>query len=261
MSNRSRGIAMRTDKIKEAMNSKMLILLLSFILFAGATLCQNAPKETGPNSGTPSHNSDLIGSATVNSSLPGQSPAEKEEDIRGIWSINLNGSEQYVMVLHQIGDDLFGSCKSDATGWNAAVLGSMYKTRLDLVTTANENGSLTSIRFNGTLQNQSISGTFVRSDDLGNFDSGSFKAVLINRDISGYSPAKSAKTARQSVSAPDSSSSPSPPPSDSSATSGQSQPKQLGDSKYVDVHSMSGYVPESLGVGFVGDGTMGAGMG
>jgi hypothetical protein len=193
-------------------------------------------------------------SPSQNSAL-GQSPAEKAWDIQGIWSINLKGSEQYAMVLHQSGDDLFGSCKSDASGWNAVVMGSIYKTRLELVTTAIENSSLTSTRFNGTFQNESISGTFVKSDDLGNVDSGLFKAVLINRDVSGYSPAKSTNAARPSISAPVSSSA----PSDSPASSGQAQPKQLGNPKYVDVHSMSGYVPESLGVGFVGDGTMGAG--
>lgn len=234
---------------------RLLILLLAFILFASSTLCQNAPKETGLNSISPSQNSDLTGSATVDSSLLGQSPTDKAEDIQGIWSINLKGSEQLVMVLHQSGDDLFGSCKSDGSGWNAAVLGSMYKTRLELVTSAIENSSLTLTRFNGTLQNQSISGTFVKSDDLGNVDSGLFKAVLINKDVSGYSPAKSTEDARQSISATVSSSE----PSDAPAYSGQAKPKQLGNPKYVDVHSMSGYVPESLGVGFAGDGTMGAG--
>ena len=155
----------------------MFIFLLAFILFASSSLCQNAPEETGQNDSSPSQNPALIGSATVNSSLLGQSPAEKADDIQGIWSINLKGSEQYPMVLHQSGDDLFGSCKSDAYGWNAAVLGSMYKTRLELVTTAIENSSLTSTRFNGTFQNQSILGTFVKSDDLGNVDSGLFKAI------------------------------------------------------------------------------------
>ena len=95
----------------------------------------------------------------------------------------------------------------------------------------------------------------MKSDDLGNVDSGLFKAVLINRDLSGYSPAKSTNLAPPSTDTAVSASA----PSYVSASSGQIQPKQLGNPKYVDVHSMSGYVPESLGVGFVGDGTMGAG--
>ena len=234
---------------------RILIFILAFILFAGLSLCQNTTKEAGQNDSSHSQDSALMSSATSDLALYGQSPAEKAAEVQGIWSINLKGTEQVAMVLHQNGDDLFGSCKSEASGWNAVVLGSVYGTRLELITTAIENNSLTSTRFIGTFQNESISGTFVKSDDLGNVDSGMFKAVLINSDLSGYSPAKSTNLASPSTNAPVSAS----VPSDVSASSGQTQPKQLGNPKYVDVHSMSGYVPESLGVGFVGDGTMGAG--
>ena len=234
---------------------RILIFLLAFILFAGSTLCQTTAKEAGQNDSTPSQNSALVSSATSDSALLGPSSAEKAAEIQGIWSLSLKGTEQATMVLHQNDDELFGSCKSEATGWNAVVLGSVYRARLELVTTAIENNSLISTRFTGTFQNESISGTFVKSDDLGNVDSGLFKAVLINRDLSGYSPAKSTNPARSSINAPVSA----PAPSDVSTSSGQTQPRQLGNPKYVDVHSMSGYIPESLGVGFVGDGTMGAG--
>lgn len=235
---------------------RILIVLLALTLFAGTSLCQNTAKEAGnQNNSSSSQNPALMSSATSDSALDGPSSAEEIAEIQGIWSINLKGSEKVTMVLHQVGDDLFGSCKSEAQGWNAVVLGSVFGERLELVATAIENSSLTSIRFTGTFQNESISGTFVRSDDLGNVDNGLFKAVLSNRDLSGYSPAKSTNLGHSSINAPVFVSA----PSDVSASSGQTQPKQLGNPKYVDVHSMSGYVPESLGVGFVGDGTMGAG--
>ena len=234
---------------------RILIVLLAFTLFAGSSLCQNTGKETGQNDSSPSQNPALMSSAMSDSALLGPSSAGKTAEIQGIWSINLKGTDQVTMVLHQSGEDLFGSCKSESSGWNAVVLGSVYEERLELVTTAIENNSLTSTRFTGTFQNESISGSFVKSDDFGNVDSGLFKAVLINRDLSGYSPAKPINMAHPSINAPVSA----PAPSDVSPSSGQTQPKQLGNPKYVDVHSMSGYVPESLGVGFVGDGTMGAG--
>lgn len=234
---------------------KILIFLLAFILFSWSSLCQNIAKEAGQNDSTHSQNSALMSSGTSDSALLGPSSTEKAAEIQGIWSVNLKGTEQVVMVLHQNGDDLFGSCKSEASGWNAVVLGSVSGTRLELVATAIENDSLTSTRFTGTFQNESISGTFMKSNDLGNFDRGLFKAVLINRDLSGYSPEKSTNPAPPSTDT----AVPASSPSTVSAPSGQIQPKQLGNPKYVDVHSMSGYVPESLGVGFVGDGTMGAG--
>jgi hypothetical protein len=234
---------------------RILILLLAIILSAGSSLCQNTSKEAGQINSTLTQNSASMGSALSDSALLGSASAEKAAKIQGIWSINLKGTEQVTMVLHQKDDCLFGSCKSESSGWNAVVLGSVYETRLELVTTAIENNSMTSTRFIGTLQNESISGTFMKSDDLGNVNSGLFKAVLINKGLSGYSPAKSASLTLQSISAPLSASS----PSGVSASSSQTQPKQLGNPRTIDVHSMSGYVPESLGVGFVGDGTMGAG--
>ncbi|VVB63220.1 Uncharacterised protein [uncultured archaeon] len=234
---------------------KILIFLLALILFSGPSLCQNTANEAGHNDSSHSQNSALMSSVTYDSSLYGQSTIEKAAEIQGIWSINLKGTEQVAMVLHQIGDNVFGSCKSEASGWNAVVMGSVSGARLEIVATAIENNSLTSTTYIGTFQNESFSGTFVKSDDLGNVDRGLFKAVLINRDLSGYSPAKSTKLAPPSTNVPVSAS----VPSDVSASSGQTQPKQLGNPKYVDVHSMSGYVPESLGVGFVGDGTVGAG--
>ena len=234
---------------------RILIFLLAFILFTGSSLCQTTPKDAEQNGSSPSQNSSLMSSAMFDSAPLGPSSAEKAAEIQGIWSINLKGIEQVTMVLHQSGGYLFGSCKSESSGWNAVVLGSVHKASLEVVTTEIENGSLTSTGFIGTFQNESISGTFVKSDDLGNVDSGLFKAVLINRDLSGYSPAKSTNLAQPSINAPIYASA----PSNVSASSGPIQPKQLGNPKYVDVHSMSGYIPESLGVGFVGDGTMGAG--
>jgi hypothetical protein len=236
---------------------RLLVFLLAFILFAGSSFCQNTAKEAGWNDSSGSLNPVLMSSAASDSdlALSGQSSAEKEAEVQGIWSINLKGTEQVTMVLHQRGGDLFGSSKSEAAGWNAVVLGSVYEASLELVATAIENASLTSTRFTGTFQNESISGTFVESDDLGNIDSGMFKAVLINRDPSGYSPAKSTNLAHQSIDTPV----PASAPPDVSVSSGQTLPRRLGNPKYVDVHSMSGYVPESIGVGFVGDGTMGAG--
>ena len=246
---------MPTDNYHGGYELRILIFLLAFTLFAGSSLCQDTGKEAGQSESSPSQNPALLSSVMPDSALLGPSSAGKTAEIQGIWSTNLKGVDQVTMVLHQSGGNLFGSCKSESSGWNAVVLGSVYMARLELVTTAIENNSLTSTRFIGTFQNESISGTFVKSDDLGNVDSGLFNAVLINRDLSGYSPAKSTNLVHPSINAPVSASA----PSDVSPSSGQTQPKQLGNPKYVDVHSMSGYVPESLGVGFVGDGTMGAG--
>jgi hypothetical protein len=238
---------------------RIFIILLAFILVAGSSLGQNTTNQAGQNNSTDSKNPALMGSATLVSVLSSPASEEKTAEIHGIWSFNLKGSEHVTVALHQNGKELFGSGKSDPSGWNAAVLGSISGTQIALVMTALTNNSLNSIGLTGTFQNGTISGTFVQSDDLGNTATGLFEAVLVNKDLSGYSPSKLVKPATQTANSPSSSSISAPASAPTPATAGRTQPKQLGDPKYVDVHSMSGYVPESLGVGFVGDGTMGAG--
>lgn len=235
------------------------IILLAFILVAGSSLGQNTTNQSGQNYSLDSQNPASIGSATPGSALSSPASEEKTAEVQGIWTFNLTGKEKVTVALHQNGKALFGSGKSDPAEWNAAVLGSVSGTQIALVMTALTNNSLNSIGLTGTFQNGTISGTFVQSDDLGKTTTGMFEATLVNKDLSGYSPSKSEKQATQTVnsplSIPNSASASAPTP----VVAGRTQPKQLGDPKYVDVHSMSGYVPESLGVGFVGDGTMGAG--
>ena len=235
------------------------MILLAFILFAGSTVGQNIIRETAQNNSSATHFPDLLSSATSDSASFGTAYTEKTAEIQGIWSFNLKGTELVTAALHQYGEELFGSGKSESSGWNAALQGSISGTRFSLAMTALMNNSLNSIRLMGTFQNDSISGTFVQSNDLGNAESGLFKAVLINRDLSSYSPAKLARPAMNTVNSSSTISVSAPSSAITSAPAGKPQPKQLGDPKYVDVHSMSGYFPESLGVGFVGDGTMGAG--
>lgn len=238
---------------------RLQIILLAFMLVAGSSLGQNSTNQSGQNNSLDSKNPASMGSAAPGLSLSTPASEEKTAEVQGIWSFNLKGTEQVTVALHQNGKALFGSGKSDPTGWNAAVLGSVSRTQIALAMTALTNNSLNSIGLTGTFQNDTISGTFVQSDDLGKTATGMFEATLVNKDLSGYSPAKSENRVTQTANLPSSTSLSAPASASTSAAVGRTQPKQLGDPKYVDVHSMSGYVPESLGVGFVGDGTMGAG--
>jgi hypothetical protein len=235
------------------------MILLAFILFAGSTVGQNIIKEATQNNSSATHSPDLSSPATSDSASFRTAYTEKTAEIQGIWSFNLKGTELVTVVLHQNGEELFGSGKSESSGWNSALQGTISGIRLSLAMMTLKNNSLNSIRLVGTLQNNSISGNFVQSDDLGNAESGLFKAVLINRDLSSYSLAKSARPAIISVNSSSPISVSAPSSAITSDPAGKLLPKQLSDPKYVDVHSMSGYISESLGVGFVGDGTMGAG--
>jgi|GEM_PF-3618756 len=201
------------------------------------------------------------------------------KDVSGIWSVNMKGTQQVALALHQVGDKVFGSGKSQ--DWNGALMGSLQGGDLDITITALTQSGAVSTRLSGSLGNNSLSGTFVKADDRGNYDSGMFTAVLINEDTSGYSPAETSvakqlpaeKTIAKKASSEQSDENQSDNGqsdaqiSDEGSTQAKYQVKtngthairRLGSTSYTDVHSMSGYVPDSLGVGFSGDGTMGVG--
>ncbi len=170
--------------------------------------------------------------------------------VQGIWSISLKDTEQAALALHQEGDDLLGSASFDGDmPWNAAVLGQISGNHIELILTSLQDKSLVITKLTGTLEGDYLKGSFVRADDQGKTDSGMFSAVMINPDLSAYSPALIESTAK----------SPAAPAVESPATNSQTQPTQLGNPKYRDVHTMAGYVPENLGVGFIGDGMSGIG--
>jgi len=201
------------------------------------------------------------------------------KDVSGIWSVNMNGTQQITLALHQIGDKIFGS--GESLDWNGALMGSMQGEDLDITITALTQSGIVSTRLSGSLGNNSLSGNFVKADDRGNHDSGMFTAVLVNEDTSGYSPMETAVTeqlpAEKSIAEKANSEQSGVNQSenrqldaqvsderntqanDNVKTGSKPMTRRLGSRSYTDVHSMSGYVPESLGVGFFGDGTMGIG--
>jgi hypothetical protein len=169
--------------------------------------------------------------------------------VQGIWSVSLKGTEQVTLALHQVGDSLFGSASTEGERpWNAAVLGQISGDRIELTTTTIQDASIISTRLIGTVEGENFKGSFVQADDQGGADSGLFAAVMINPDLTAYSPAKVVPASKASEA-----------PVAETAVATQTQPTLLGNPKYRDVHTMAGMVPENLGVGFIGDGTMGAG--
>ncbi len=154
------------------------------------------------------------------------------------------------MALQQDGDVLYGSASCDGDSpWNAAVLGQISGDRVELTMTSFQDGSIVSLSFMGTIEGESIRGSFVMAGDRGSADAGLFNAVMINPDLTAYSPAEVSGSSEAVQT----------PAAENNAVAAQTHPTQLGNPKYRDVHTMAGMVPENLGVGFIGDGTMGAG--
>lgn len=191
---------------------------------------------------------------SANESLP--------HNIQGIWSLSLKGTEQLTLAMHQEGGLLFGSAKSEGivpegvSPWNAAVMGEISGDRVALTLTSIQGQSIMSLKLLGSIEGESIKGSFVRADDLGGSNSGLFTAIMINPDLSAYTPAEIKSAVKSAASAE--ASAPADPAAENAADQ-KVQPRQLSSTQYTDVHTMKGIVPENLGVGFIGDGTMGAG--
>jgi len=196
----------------------------------------------------------------ANATLANSSPAKASTiplQLEGIWSFNLVGRGPVTAVLHQKGDVITGSAKSDGgQPWNAVLQGALSADLLGLNMIYLGNNTLTTLQLEGNARNETIQGSYIRVDDQGSFEDGLFTGNKTNADLSAYTPA-TILTVGRTASAPEEAEANAKPAQALPDTT--TKPVTLGNPKYQDVHSLAGTVPESLGVGFVGDGTAGAG--
>jgi hypothetical protein len=112
------------------------------------------------------------------------------------------------------------------------------------------NKSLVILQLAGVVENESAIGSFVLVDDLGRFEEGLFKGTKINTDLSAYVPLRLQSDVESASAATQ---------ADEAVPQTAAKPVVIGNPMYQDVPSKLGSVPMSIGVGFVGDGTAGAG--
>ena len=200
----------------------------------------------------------------ANASLANANPAKASTiplQLEGIWSFNLVGRGPVTAVLHQQGEVITGSAKSDGKSdgekpWNAVLQGALSADQMVLNLIYLGNNSLITLQMEGNVRNETIQGSYIRVDDLGSFEEGVFTGSKIDADLSDYAPA-TILTVGRTASAPEEAEATAKPATALPDTT--TKPVTLGNPKYQDVHSLAGTVPESSGVGFVGDGTAGAG--
>ena len=236
----------------------MIMALLLVFQMAGTSASQE-------NSTSVSHAANISPASLANASSTDANPVSASGmplQLEGIWSFSLKGTETVLAVLHQQGEVIAGSASSEgARPWNAVLEGTLSAAdRLVLNMIYLQNGSLVTLQISGAVQgnvqNQSVLGSYIRVDDQGGFEDGRFTGSRINSDLSAYAPVR-LPADENAASAPEKTAATTEngaAPLDTAA-----KPVSLGNPKYQDVHSLAGMVPESLGVGFVGDGTAGAG--
>jgi hypothetical protein len=184
-----------------------------------------------------------------NASLVDDSIAPLE--LEGVWSFRFLGKEQITAVLHPQGQFIIGSAKFEGDRpWNAVIKGSLSGRSIVLAASYLLNLSLVSLQMVGAVENEDIRGSYALADDQGGFEEGLFLGTKINTDLSAYAPAQLQTAEKKAISIV---------PTDEAETETAATPVTLGNPKYKYGASLTGAIPGSLGVGFVGDGTAGAG--
>jgi len=231
----------------------MIITIMALLLAFQMT---GTPQDLGNS--TPFNHAANI--SLANATLANASPAEASTiplHLEGIWSFNLVGRGPVTAVLHQKGEVITGSAKSDGgQPWNAVLQGALSADQMVLNLIYLGNNSLITLQMEGNARNETIQGSYIRVDDQGGFEDGLFTGNKIDADLSIYAPATILTVGRTASASKETEANAKPATALPDTTT---KSVTLGNPKYRDVHSLAGTVPESLGVGFVGDGTAGAG--
>jgi hypothetical protein len=160
------------------------IVLLVFLIL----LAQVASSD--PGNQTMNAKDDGAGAASmVNNTTAAESmAATAPPSVQGIWKVTMAGVE-IIMALNQSGDSLFGLAKSEGDDpWNGAVAGSLSNDEVHLSLASMPGKRLTSTYLRGTVNDDLMTGSYIRSDSSGKAAKGEFTATMIP-DASGYTPA------------------------------------------------------------------------
>lgn len=158
-----------------------LIALLLFVLLwsISSVLAENASRVTAS---TEANVSSRAIAAVQDLSLA--TPV----NVQGIWQFSF-ASTEVTVALNQSEDAIFGQAKFEgADPWNGVVAGSVYGKIVHIAMAAMHGKVLVSTYITGTAENNSITGSYVRSDGSGAKARGDLSATRISSDISGYTP-------------------------------------------------------------------------
>jgi len=180
----------------------MAIFLLGILVSSSFAVSEGDPtaeanETANETSGVPGIEGDTVSDHTP---VPG---AVATSSAQGIWRFSLAGTE-IILALNQSEDSLFGLAKSEGSDpWNGAVAGSLSSNQIHLSLAALQATGLASIYMSGTIENESIVGSYVRSESSGKAAKGELTATLINPDTSAYTPAAAAAIDQPSIAPPE----------------------------------------------------------
>jgi hypothetical protein len=162
------------------------VLLLVLLVSVGFGQAQDA--STADTSQLANDTVNASSADGAENSIP-TSESVRSANVQGIWKISL-GDMDIVAALNQSGESIFGQAKFEGDNpWNGAVAGSLSGNAISISLAAVETKMLASTYISGTVEGDSMKGSFIRSDSSGKATRGEFTATLIGPDASGFTPA------------------------------------------------------------------------
>jgi hypothetical protein len=163
----------------------MVLSLLLVSLFTGLSLGQT------DNNTSITENISTNESIPVNETTAALQPGTGP-NLQYIWSITGIETGPITMVLNQEGDELYGQAKYEpdvGKAWNADVVGSVKENEVELTLSAKKDEESITTKMAGTFANDTINGNFTQISGGKKVGSGTFSAMWISPDISGYTQA------------------------------------------------------------------------
>jgi hypothetical protein len=134
--------------------------------------------------------SDSVGGSSDATSDVSTGSSSVGSDLQGIWRFNLAETEVNV-AISQSGDSIYGYCKFEGDNpWDGVVSGSVSGKAVHIALVALQGKVLVSTAAEATLQDDSLTGSYVKADSEGNVALGELTATKISADVSDYTPAK-----------------------------------------------------------------------
>lgn len=141
-------------------------------------------QEPGENATKQNESSESVGASAV----------ESPSDVEGIWILRLNSS-LVTMAVRQSGQDLFGTAKAEQpVAWNGALAGTLKGDDIELALAYTADLKVVATKLSGQVSGDSLKGTFVQADSIGEAFKEDFSATRTTSDVSSYQPAKTETT-------------------------------------------------------------------
>jgi len=168
------------------------IILLALLASISLGLAQDSPSFSVDRTMNGTDDAGMtsgVNNTTVANSVADSIATAAPPSVQGIWKVSLAGVE-IIMALNQSGESLFGVAKFEGDlPWNGAVAGSLSGDEVHISLASMPGKVLTSTYLSGTVEGDSITGSYIRSDSSGSAAMGRLTATMINPDTSVYTPA------------------------------------------------------------------------